>query len=138
MPTKSVTRLLIGAFAEQTSHSVHTIRWYEAQGLLPTVPRDALGRRVYSRRHVSWMELMDRLRLSGMSVAQLKDFTALAQQGGATLQPTRQILRAHKMIIEQKIVDWQLALKLIEQKVDFYTQWIDDGQRPPSKRHRGV
>jgi DNA-binding transcriptional MerR regulator len=138
MATKLLTRLLIGAFAEKTSHSIHTIRWYEAQGLLPKVPRDAGGRRVYSQRHVSWMELMDRLRLSGMSVAQLKDFTALAQQGNATLEPTRQVLQAHKAVVEEKITDWQLALTLIEQKIHFYTQWIDTGQRPLSKQHRKI
>jgi DNA-binding transcriptional MerR regulator len=135
MPEKPLTRLLIGSFAEKSGHSVHTLRWYEAQGLLPRVPRDAGGRRVYSQRHVSWMELMDRLRQSGMTVAQLRDFTALAQQGSATLKPTRQALTQHKEVVEQKIAEWQHALTLIEQKIDFYTQWIDTGQRPLSKRH---
>ena len=37
------TTLNIGALAEQTGHSVHTIRWYEAQGLIPGVERDRRG-----------------------------------------------------------------------------------------------
>ncbi len=135
MPAKQLTRLLIGPFAEKTGHSIHTIRWYEAQGLLPSVPRDANLRRVYSQRHVSWMELMDRLRMSGMSVAQLRDFTALAQQGKATLQPTRKVPATHKKVVEQKIAEWQHALTLIEQKIHFYTLWIDSGQRPPNSSH---
>jgi DNA-binding transcriptional MerR regulator len=134
MAPKPVTRLLIGQFTEKTGRSMHTVRWYEAQGLLPKVPRDAGGRRVYSQRHVSWMELMDRLRSSGMTIAQLRDFTRLAQQGSSTLAPTRAALEDHKKVVLQKIADWQLALDLIDQKIDFYTRWIDTGKRPPSKQ----
>jgi DNA-binding transcriptional MerR regulator len=73
-------KLRIGELAQRTGRSVHTIRWYEQQGLLPPVPR--LGtHRLYSNRHVEWLELMDRLRLSGMPIAELRRYTALAQRG---------------------------------------------------------
>ena len=58
----------IGAFAARTGHSIHTIRWYESQGLLPRVLRDAGGKRIYSKRHLTWIELAGRLRRSGMSM----------------------------------------------------------------------
>src|SRR5215207_11397676 len=53
----------IGWLATKAGRSVHTIRWYERQGLLPGVTRDAGGRRVYLPEHVQWLALMDRLRL---------------------------------------------------------------------------
>ena len=128
--TKPTTRLLIGQLVEKTGRSMHTIRWYETQGLLPRVPRDEAGRRIYSQRHVSWMELMERLRRSGMTIAQLREFTRLAQQGSGTLEPTRTVLEEHRQVVAQKIAEWQQALGLIEAKIDFYSQWIDTGQRP--------
>jgi DNA-binding transcriptional MerR regulator len=134
MPTQPTTRLLIGQFAEQTGRSLHTIRWYEAQGLLPRVPRDGSRRRVYSQRHLSWMELMDRLRQSGMSIAQLRDFTRLAQQGSSTLQPTKAALQEHREVVKQKIAEWQTALSLIDAKISFYNRWIKTGQRPLKSR----
>ena len=60
----------IGALAQRTGRSIHTIRWYEAQGLIPGVERDGGGRRVYGDLHVGWLDLMDRLRRSGMSIAE--------------------------------------------------------------------
>jgi DNA-binding transcriptional MerR regulator len=36
--------LRIGEVASRTGRSVHTIRWYEQQGLLPGVARDRSGR----------------------------------------------------------------------------------------------
>jgi hypothetical protein len=69
MATKPL-KIRIGELAARTGRSVHTIRWYEQQGLLPPVPR--LGaHRIYSNRHVEWLELMERLRGSGISVAEL-------------------------------------------------------------------
>jgi DNA-binding transcriptional MerR regulator len=130
MKSKTTTRLKIGEVVSKTGHSVHTIRWYEAQGLLPRVPRDAGGRRVYSKRHLSWIELIDRLRRSGMSIAALREYTRLAQQGGATLEPTRDMLIKHRSAVESKIAEWQNALVLIDEKIGFYSRWIEDGVRP--------
>ena len=79
---KKPLRLRIGELAERTGRSPDTIRWYERQGLLPTVPRQGV-QRVYSNRHVEWLELMERLRRSGMSVADLRAYTASAQRGAA-------------------------------------------------------
>ena len=77
-PKKTAVPVHIGAFAVKTGHSIHTIRWYESQGLLPRVLRDAGGKRIYSKRHLTWLELLDRLLRSGMSIAQLHDYTQLA------------------------------------------------------------
>lgn len=130
MKPKISTRLRIGEFVSLTGHSIHTIRWYEAQGLLPHVPRDGGGRRTYSKRHITWIELIDRLRRSGMSIADLREYTKLAQQGGTTLEATRDMLIRHRSHVEQKIEEWQNALALINEKIQFYSDWIEDGKRP--------
>ena len=72
--------LFIGEVASRIGRSVHAIRWYEAQGLMPGVIRDGGGRRVYSEYHVGWLDLMERLRLTGMSIKQLREYTALVKQ----------------------------------------------------------
>ncbi|MGA9324187.1 MAG: MerR family transcriptional regulator, partial [Xanthobacteraceae bacterium] len=87
--------LHIGDVASRTGRSVHAIRWYEAQGLMPGVARDNGGRRVYSEHHVGWLDLMDRLRCTGMSIAQMREYTALVKQGSSTLKQRRALLAAH-------------------------------------------
>lgn len=57
--------LRIGEVARRTGRSLHTIRWYESQGLIPGVRRDRAGHRVYSEHHVGWLDLMERLRRTG-------------------------------------------------------------------------
>lgn len=129
MGAKKPLQIRIGEVAARTGRSVHTIRWYEQQGLLPPVPR--LGaHRVYSNRHLEWLDLMERLRSSGMSVAELRRYTALAQRGPAALEATREVLLAHRRRVEEKIAEWQRAQALVEAKIDFYTRWIEQGKRP--------
>lgn len=123
----------IGELANRTGRSVHAIRWYEAQGLIPGVMRDSGGRRVYGERHQSWLELMERLRRTGMSIAEMREYTTLVKQGSATLKQRRELLSAHRVRVEATIAEWRLALKLLDGKIDFYGEWLDTGQRPAIK-----
>jgi DNA-binding transcriptional MerR regulator len=130
MAAKTPLKIRIGELAARTGRSVHTIRWYEQQGLLPPVPR--LGaQRVYSNRHVEWLELMERLRASGMTVAELRRYTSLAQRGPSALEATRALLLAHRERVDARIAEWKRARSLIDAKIAFYTQWIEEGRRPP-------
>ena len=123
--------LRIGALSARTGRSVHTIRWYEAQGLMPGVVRDGGGRRVYAEGHVGWLELMQRLRLTGMSIAEMRRYTALVRQGKGTLAAREAMLRAHRERVLRTIADWQQALALLDSKIHFYGQWKRTGKRPP-------
>ncbi|MCW7541954.1 MerR family transcriptional regulator [Aquabacterium sp. A7-Y] len=123
-------RLLIGALAARTGRSVHTIRWYEAQGLIPGVARDAGGRRVYTEQHVGWLLLMERLRATGMSIAAMREYADLVRQGKATLVQRAGLLRSHRERVQRTLAEWQDALVLLDAKIDFYDQWLADGKRP--------
>jgi len=126
----------IGALSVRTGRSIHTIRWYEAQGLIPGVARDGGGRRVYGELHVGWLDLMDRLRRSGMSIAEMRAYTALVKLGRTTLPQRRGILAAHRERVLQTIAEHRAALRLIDAKVGFYDEWIATGQRPKNDPNR--
>ena len=131
--------LRIGGLSARTQRSVHTIRWYEAQGLIPGVMRDPAGRRVYNERHVGWLELIDRLRLTGMSIAQMREYTALVRQGKSTIRQQRAMLNAHRARVKETIASWNEALKILDQKVGFFDEWLATGVRPPPRQiHTGT
>lgn len=67
----------------------------------------------------------------GMSIADLREYTKLAQRGGTTLEATCDMLIGHRSHVEQKTDEWQNALALINEKIQFYSDWIEDGRRPP-------
>lgn len=114
----------IGELARLSGRSVHTIRWYEAQGLMPGAARDAGGRRVFSQAHVDWLELMDRLRQSGMSVRQMQVYARQVRAGKGTLGARQALLREHRARVEAQVHELQQALALIDRKVALYDKWI--------------
>jgi DNA-binding transcriptional MerR regulator len=131
--------LYIGDIARRTGRSVHTIRWYEAQGLMPGVTRDRGRRRVYSDYHIGWLELMERLRLTGMSIRQLREYTALVKQGSPALRKRRALLAEHQRRVKAMIAKWTEALALVDAKIEFYDEWVAGGTRPtvsPQQRAR--
>lgn len=124
-------RLGIGWLAAQTGRSVHAIRWYEMQGLLPGVARDSGGRRAFDPQHVQWLELMDRLRQSGMSIAEMRRYTVMVKQGRSTVAERARLLEAHRARVVQTVARWKRALALIDRKIEFYSEWEKTGRRPP-------
>jgi DNA-binding transcriptional MerR regulator len=120
----------IGELAARTGRSIHTLRWYEAQGLMPGVIRDNGGRRVYSELHLGWVDLIDRLRRTGMSVSQIREYTALVKRGSTTLRRRQKLLAGHRTRVEAKIAEWTDALELIDRKIHFYGQWLATGRKP--------
>lgn len=133
-----MTELRIGELARRSGRTVHTLRWYEAQGLVPGVRRDAGGRRVYDEQHLAWLELVDRLRCTGMSVAGIRRYTELVEQGKTTLPARRELLEAHRCAVEETIREWTAALDLIDRKIEFYGEWIATGKRPPLVAYEGT
>lgn len=116
--------LRIGELAKLSGRSAHTIRWYESQRLMPGAARDAAGRRLFNQAHVEWLELLDRLRASGMSIREMQHYARQVAQGKATLGVRQALLREHRRRVEAKVGELKAALALIDRKVALYEKWI--------------
>lgn len=126
-------RLHIGQLARLAGRSVHTIRWYETQGLIPGVDRDVGGRRVYLRGHIDHLLFLERMRRTGMSVAEMRRLTELSLQGWRTLPDREALLRDHRAEIELKIEEMRAALAVIDDKLAYYAEWNRRKRRPESE-----
>ncbi len=85
--------------------------------------RDAGGRRVYGPLHVGWLELMERLKRTGMSVAEMRRYTALVMAGSRTLKDRQALLAAHRERVLATMAEWQQALALMDSKIAYYDHW---------------
>jgi DNA-binding transcriptional MerR regulator len=124
------TRFHIGRLARETGRSVHTIRWYEKQGLMPGVTRDPGGRRVYITQHIGWLLFLDRLRYAGMSVREMRRYASLATQGKKTIRQRLELLEAHHARTSAHIAELQAALRFVERKQAYYLKWLSEDRRP--------
>ncbi|GAB3874315.1 MerR family transcriptional regulator [Dactylosporangium cerinum] len=111
----------IAEVAEQTGLTAHTLRYYERAGLLDPPERDWNGHRRYSERDVSMLQLLTRLRATGMTIAEMRRYAELCRVGPATFDERRELLEEHRRQVKQKIAELQTDLALIEYKISVYT-----------------
>lgn len=128
--SRNTKRIRIGELSARSRYSAHTIRWYESQGLMPGVARDVGGRRVYTERHIGWLGLVDRLRTTGMSIAQIREYAKLIRTGADSIGAQQALLVAHRQHVREMMVEWRAALELLEDKIGFYDEWLRTGVRP--------
>ncbi|WP_067168663.1 MerR family transcriptional regulator [Microtetraspora niveoalba] len=120
--------LSIGQVAERTGLSVHTLRFYEREGILANaVRRGAGGRRLYSEDDVEWLRLCVILRASGMPLPAIRAYTDLVRQGAGTERERLDLLRRHREDVIAQIDRLTRCLDLITFKVGVYEDHLDRG-----------
>ena len=77
----------IGEAARACGLEASTLRYYEHVGVIPPVPRDAAGRRVFGAEDLAWIRYATCLRALGMGVMEISRYVEAAhEQGGERTQ----------------------------------------------------
>lgn len=97
----------ISALSKKTGLSIHTLRFYEKEGILRHVERTASGRRVYSEDSLGCIIGILILKESGLSLPQIKEFFDCTLGGNDTLPNRIELLKT----AQQNLVEQQNILK---------------------------
>jgi len=111
------TGLTIQQVAQQTGLSIDTLRYYERIGLLEPVGRARNGHRRYTQYDLAWIDLLIRLRDTGMPRAQMVRFAQLRRQGSATLTERRILLEQHQHSLEQHMQELEQHMAALQHKI---------------------
>lgn len=137
---KSQERWSIGDVATKTGLSVHTLRYFEREGLLlRSVERSGAKHRMFDASDVDWLLLINRFRDSGMPLATIGRFAELVRNGPGNEADRLALLKEHEAAVEQKIAALQDNLEIIRTKVATYDDHIRHGTAvgvwaPPATR----
>ncbi|MDT3427642.1 DNA-binding transcriptional MerR regulator [Paenibacillus forsythiae] len=118
----------IGQVAEKSNLSIHTLRYYEKEGLLPFIKRNGSGIRIYEDEHIEWLKFICCLRDTGMSISQLKDFVELTVQGDATVEQRIQMLELQKQTVQEQVNTLMSYIGMIDFKIGMYAGQAKDGR----------
>ncbi len=119
--------LTVQQSAEKTGLSVHTIRYYERIGLLPSVGRADNGHRRYSTDDIGWIEFVKCLRSTGMPISEMQRYVELQKNGDSTLRDRLNLLEKHRVRIEDNIGLLRGFLERIEGKISYYRGAMEGG-----------
>jgi DNA-binding transcriptional MerR regulator len=105
--------------AEIVGLSPHTLRYYEQQGLIRPA-RNASGYRAYSALDLRRLVFLTRMRLSGMTMQDLKRYIELVDQGDSTIPERSRIMFDQRARIKKQLRELTLALETTEYKIRAY------------------
>lgn len=115
-----MTTMSIKTMSERAGVSTDTLRYYERIGLIDPVERAPNGHRRYSETDLLRVSFLKRLRATGMSISAMQYYVDLYRQGADTLVERRQILEAHKAIIQAQVDALYETMDFIDTKIARY------------------
>jgi len=110
----------INEVSEQFGLSADTLRYYERIGLIQPVPRSQSGIREYGEPDLQRIEFIKCMRRAGLPVEVLIEYVALYQQGDATIEARKEILRAQRELLLARMAEMQKTLDLLNYKIAMY------------------
>jgi DNA-binding transcriptional MerR regulator len=116
-----MTSLTIAEAAAHTGLTAHTLRYYERDGLMLSSPeRASSGHRRYSERDLTWIELITRLRSTGMPIRDVRRYADLVRAGDGTEGERLELLKSHRARVEHQLSEITGHLRAIDHKIGIY------------------
>ncbi|MFK4852579.1 MerR family transcriptional regulator [Microbacterium sp. ZW T6_19] len=112
-------RLGIAEAAELLGQSPHTLRYYEREGLVHPA-RNSSGYREYSAPHLRRLVFLIRMRVSGMTMGDLRHYVQLVERGVETMPERRQMMIDQRDRISRQLEELTLALATTDYKIRSY------------------
>ena len=117
-----MAKLTIGSMARQTGVAIRTIRFYEAEGVLPAAARTKAGYRVYGSGDVRRLHLVRNARLLGLSLPDVRTLVeqAFAADCASFAPELRRLIDARRADVKRRIAELrglQRELDALEQHV---------------------
>lgn len=117
MTTQSLS---VGQLASLSGLTAHTIRFYEKAGVLQPASRAINGHRRYLPADVAWIEFVLRLKVTGMSLTEIKHYAVLRAQGDTTLQARMKMLKLHRASLVKKVQQLTENMGGLDSKIRTY------------------
>ena len=110
----------IGDAAAVLGMPASTIRFYEKNGLIPNQQRSSDGRRLFDEDDLEWMRFVERLKVSGMPIKEIREYIQLYIEGDSTIEERRRIVYERRAAIDAQLEELKLTRDFIDYKCWFY------------------
>lgn len=114
--------LEINEVSKITKLKAHTLRYYESIGLIKDIKRNSSGKRIYTEQDLKWLEVINRLRATGMNINKMTEYARLRHMGDETITQRKNIMEEHLRSIENEIQKLLDAKDYVEKKIKIYSE----------------
>jgi DNA-binding transcriptional MerR regulator len=114
--------LEISEVSKLTKLKPHTLRYYESIGLIKDIKRNSSGKRIYSEDDLKWLEVIIRLRETGMNINMMMEYSKLRHMGDDTISERKLIMEEHLEAINTEIDKLLEARNYVRKKIVIYNE----------------
>lgn len=126
----NVPQYSIGEVAETTGISAFTLRYYDKCKFFPGLYRDKNNVRKFSDADIAWLELIDALRKSGLSIEGIRYFVRLTVRGKMSLEQRHAILQAQETTLEYQLAEVEKSLTILKRQREELSKQLSEASGP--------
>ncbi len=116
----------IGQVAGMFGIAVSAIRYYDREGLFPSLGRKS-GIRKFTERDIEALRVIECLKFSGLEIRDIRHFMELCSEGSSTYRERLELIEKQKEKVRKEIQSLGRTLDMLEYKCWYYTTSIEDG-----------
>ncbi len=109
----------IGEVAEKFNLSISQIRYYDKEGLLPSIKR-VNGIRKFTDQDFEVIFIIECLKDAGLSIKEIKQFIEWTKMGDSTIDLRLDFFKTHEKKIKDQIAELERTLKMVQYKCWYY------------------
>ena len=125
---RKAKNMTIAEVSKKYNLTQDTIRYYEKEGLIPTIPRTESGIRNFDEESCNWIEFIKCMRNAGLEIEVLKEYVKLFREGKSTLAKRKELLEKQREKLLQKQRNINETLERLNYKINLYDE-IESGIR---------
>jgi DNA-binding transcriptional MerR regulator len=112
--------------AQMMKISVHTVRYYDNEGLIPFVSRTQSNIRMFSEYDLSWIRTVHCLRATNLSINDIKKYIDLCLKGNKTIPQRAKIIFDQEKNLKEHLKQLQEQMKVLQIKKKYYTDLLNN------------
>lgn len=126
----------IGEVAKMFNLTIYTLRYYDKEGLLPSLERTSNGTRVFKKSDVDTLKVIKWLKDTGMPIKDIKRFIHWCSEGDSTLQQRYDMFLERKAVVEAQLEELKETAEAINYKCWYYKTALEAGTENVHKNKR--
>jgi DNA-binding transcriptional MerR regulator len=126
----------ISEVAKMMDLTVHTLRYYDKEGLMPFVERTPSGVRLFKESDLDALKIIECLKASGMPIKDIKNFIDWCSEGDSTLPHRYDMFIERKAVVEAQMEELKKTMEVIEHKCWYYKTALDAGTEDIHKNNK--
>lgn len=123
----------IGEISHRTHIPISTLRYYDKEGLFPSMERSNGGIRVFSDTEIEILGIIECLKTSGVPIKDIKQYLDWCEEGDASLQKRRDMFYERLEVVTKQMEDLQNTMNTIKYKCWYYDMALAAGTEEAPK-----